>query len=317
MRDGLFPVAPGSNPCRRSELHARPASGMLAPSPVAGSKRARGNRADLLRRLFFAALALAATGAAAGAAQLAVPADAARPRGAPFPGGKYFIVSCSATHRNNDDPIALPRLPGRSHGHTYVGNRSTDAFSTPESLRASRAGTSCHPAADASAYWFPTLHARGRPVMPLVAIIYYVRRTEAVQPFPDGLKVIAGKPRARRSQQPGVVSWSCSTPLPGVRTFAHVPNCSVERGLQMNVTFPDCWDGRRLDSPDHARHMAYSVRGRCPSSHSVAVPAMKMLVIYPAVRRATLSSGRFSAHADFMNGWEQDFLADRVRGLNH
>jgi hypothetical protein len=291
---------------------------MLVSSPVAVVEAAREGHAVVRRRVVSAALAVAAAlAAAATAAQLTLEAEAARPAGVPFPGGKYFVVTCSATHRSNDDPIALPRQAGRSHGHTFVGNRSTDAFSTPESLRASDAGTSCYPAADASAYWFPTLHARGRAVMPLVAIIYYVRRTDSVEPFPEGLKVIAGNPRARRPQRPGIVSWSCSTPLAGVRTFASVPNCSVNRGLQMNVTFPDCWDGRRVDSPDHARHMAYSVRGRCPASHRIAVPAVKILVIYPAVRGAALSSGRFTAHADFMNGWDREFLVDRVRGLNH
>jgi hypothetical protein len=95
-----------------------------------------------------------------------------------------------------------------------------------------------------------------------------------------------------------------------------VPKCSVARGLNLTVTFPDCWDGRRLDSPDHKRHMAYSSRRRCPASHPVAVPAIKLLVVYPAVRGPTLSSGPFSAHADFMNGWEQTFFGDRVRALN-
>jgi hypothetical protein len=28
--------------------------------------------------------------------------------------------------------------------------------------------------------------------------------------------------------------------------------------LQLDVIFPDCWDGRHLDSPDHKSHMAYS-----------------------------------------------------------
>ncbi|MBD0328496.1 MAG: DUF1996 domain-containing protein [Thermoleophilia bacterium] len=63
--------------------------------------------------------------------------------------------------------------------------------------------------------------------------------------------------------------------------------------------------------------MAYSSARRCPASHPVALPTMKLLAAYPAVRRPRLSSGAFSAHADFMNGWDQDFLGERVRGLNH
>ena len=42
---------------------------------------------------------------------------------------------CTFSHRNQDDPILYPRQPGRSHDHTYFGNRSTNAMSTPASLR--------------------------------------------------------------------------------------------------------------------------------------------------------------------------------------
>jgi hypothetical protein len=289
---------------------------MLASSPVAAREAARGDGTAGRRRLVVAVLLLAGALAATGSAGLALGAKWPRPSRESFPGGAYFVVWCSATHRSNDDPIVFPRQPGRSHSHTFVGNRSADAFSTPDSLR-DRENSTCAPATDASAYWFPTLYERGHVVMPLVTIIYYVRHTGSVRPFPAGLRVIAGNPRARRPQRPSVVSWTCGPPARGVRTYPYVPNCAVGRGLQMNVSFPDCWDGRRVDSADHARHMAYSSRGRCPGSHEVALPSMKMLVVYPAVRNGTISSGRLSAHGDFMNGWEQAPLAELVRGLNY
>ena len=43
----------------------------------------------------------------------------------------YFAVACGFSHRNQDDPIVYPRERGRSHDHTYFGNSSTNAFSTP------------------------------------------------------------------------------------------------------------------------------------------------------------------------------------------
>ena len=96
-----------------------------------------------------------------------------------------------------------------------------------------------------------------------------------------------------------------------------VPGCSESDLLHMNVNFPDCWDGRRLDSADHRSHMAYAVAGRCPSTHKVAVPFMRMLILYPAVSRgARVSSGRYSEHGDFINAWDQEALDDLVRRMN-
>lgn len=282
---------------------------------MAAPHRAGRSQAALARRLVLAALALAAAATAAATTQFALAAKAPRP--AALTDGKYFLAVCSATHRNNDDPIALPGLPGKSHNHTYVGNRSTNAFSTPESLLASAPSTSCQPTADASAYWFPTLYTHNRVALPLVTIVYYVRRTAAVEPIPAGLRMIAGNARAKRPQSADVAAWTCGAPVPGAHRYPYVPKCSVTRGLNLLVTFPDCWDGRRLDSPDHKRHMAYSSKRRCPATHPIALPAVKVLAVYPAVRGPRLASGRFSAHADFMNGWDETFLSDRVRGLNH
>ena len=63
------------------------------------------------------------------------------PRDTSFPGGSYFAIICSFSHRNNDDPIVHPGSPGRSHNHTYIGNTSVHAFSTPASLRGGK--TTC------------------------------------------------------------------------------------------------------------------------------------------------------------------------------
>ena len=238
------------------------------------------------RRVALTAAALAAAVGVMGVAQLAF-AAAPKPkqRFSGFPGGPYFVVSCSSTHRNNDDPIVFPGQPGKSHNHTFVGNRSANAFSTPASLR-DPADARCGPKTDGSAYWFPTLYANGNAVRPHISIIYYVRLTDRVQPFPAGLKVIAGNARATRPQAARIASFSCGPP-DGTRLFAAPPNCPEGQFLHMNVNFPDCWDGRRLDSPDHQSHMAYS------------------------------ASGRYSLHGDFINAWDQSALAELVRRMNY
>jgi Domain of unknown function (DUF1996) len=229
----------------------------------------------------------------------------------------YFAVACGFSHRNQDDPIVYPRQRGRSHDHTYFGNTSTNAFSTPASLR--QAGrTTCRLPADTAAYWAPTLFVGARAVEPLGAVAYYFRRTFArVQPFPAGLKVVAGNAAAQSPQSRRVTYWSCG----GRDASSTLPICRDRHsGLRLTVNFPNCWDGRRLDSDDHKSHLAYSSNGRCPSSHSTEVPAISLVIYYGVAgsRTAELSSGgEFSGHADFVNAWDQRTLAALVdRYLN-
>jgi hypothetical protein len=140
--------------------------------------------------------------AAAALAAFAAPTASA---GAP---GSYFLSICQFSHRAADDPIVLPRSPGFSHDHSFVGNLSTNAFSTLGSLR--KASTSCTPQADTSAYWAPTLYADGRPVAPVKAAVYYRRLTTApVRPFPAGLRMVAGNAHAYKPQNPAITYWDC------------------------------------------------------------------------------------------------------------
>jgi uncharacterized protein DUF1996 len=234
-------------------------------------------------------------------------------------GVAYFAIACGFSHRNHDDPIVFPNQPGRSHDHTYFGNRSTNAASTPASL--GEAGrTSCRLRADTAAYWAPTLLVAGNPVEPRGAIVFYVRRTSGdVQPFPPGLRIIAGNAAARSAQSQTVTSWSCGR-RSGVGPSSTIPTCPVGSSLRLQVNFPNCWDGSRLDSADHKSHMAYSTDGRCPASHPVGVPALSIQIVYPVSGGATAelsSGGQLSGHADFVNAWDQRTLAALVdRYLN-
>lgn len=235
-------------------------------------------------------------------------------------GGGYFAVACGFSHRNTDDPIVFPRQPGRSHDHTFFGARSTDAFSTPASLRED-GRTSCRLRADTAAYWAPTLLVNDRAVEPLALVAFYVRRTtDEVDPFPAGLKVIAGDANARSPQSTRITFWSCA--VRRAERSSAIPTCpgTREGGLRLHVDFPNCWDGRRLDSANHKSHMAYSTEGACPTSHPVEVPALSLVIYYGVSGglAAELSSmGQYSAHADFVNSWNQRTLAGLVdRYLN-
>lgn len=234
----------------------------------------------------------------------------------PFPGGRYYVVGCGFSHLNNDDPIALPGKPGASHNHTYVGNRAVDAATTPASLLGG--DSSCGDVGDASAYWVPTLFADKRAVRPLFAVGYYVRRTVGpIRAFPPGLKMIAGNQRARRPQPLSVVGWACGGVGAPPRS-AVVPTCPPDRALHLRATFPNCWNGRDVDSSDHQRHMAYSKGGVCPRSHPVALPTLVLIFLYPETERGrpVQASGRYGAHADFVNGWDQAKLEALIEALN-
>ncbi len=58
-------------------------------------------------------------------------------------------VDCSFSHMKPDDAILMPNMPGMAMSHDFVGNRSTDAFSTAESLLL-HSGTTCNNAADST-----------------------------------------------------------------------------------------------------------------------------------------------------------------------
>jgi hypothetical protein len=89
----------------------------------------------------------------------------------------------------------------------------------------------------------------------------------------------------------------------------------------MVVTFPDCWDGERLDSEGHRDHVRYSGADGCPATHPVAIPQLTFTVAYPITGDpsglALTSGGIHSMHADFVNSWDQDKLVREVEGCLH
>lgn len=122
--------------------------------------------------------------------------------------GGNFFSNCRFSHTAADDPIVHPGQPGRSHHHTFFGNRSTNAASTVASLR--RAATTCKPVADTAAYWVPTLYQNGREVRPAKAQLYYVLRGYTqMRAFPAGLRMVAGDQHAVRPQRTRVTFWAC------------------------------------------------------------------------------------------------------------
>lgn len=234
-----------------------------------------------------------------------------------------FVALCPSSHRAQNDPIVFPGQPGQSHLHSFFGSTVTDAYSTLGTLLGG--GTTCDPAADRSAYWVPTLLDDGVPLEPEEAKVYYLTAhavPAAVQPFPPGLRMLAGTPSRTGPDGPSRYKWSCrGADASSTDDFAV---CPEGHELELLLDFPDCWNGRDLDSADHKSHMAYGAGGACPTTHPVPVPRLQFKLRYPTsggpgVRIATGSGihashggSGYSAHGDFLNAWLPGTLEERI-----
>jgi hypothetical protein len=268
-----------------------------------------------------------------------------------------FTVDCPFSHRASDDPIVHYGARGASHSHEFFGSHATDASSTGEGLRGT--GTTCEDKEDTAAYWVPTLSIEGRVVDPVFLRAYYRARPgvdvrDVVAP-PTGLAMIAGNPDAvapgsvppgntastsagdtsgshghgghgsgpavEGEQQLDVAGWGCG--LRPRRFHAAPPtDCTGPSPLTLRLRFPDCWDGRNLDSPDHRSHVARSQAGQCPPTHPVLMTELQVSIVWPVTGEdaasASLSSGSVhGAHGDFLNGWDPKALEHHVELCIH
>jgi hypothetical protein len=238
--------------------------------------------------------------------------DPYSPSNPDYPQKVDWVTSCRVTKTADDDPIIFPGQPGRSHNHTFSGSLEVDASSVPEQLI--RAGTNCEMSRDHAAYWMPTLRNDGQPVMPYEVRAYYragTTRGADVKPMPFGLRMIAGNAMATSPQDPRVAGFHCRRDGAGAITdkTALPPRCPSGSFLEASVVFPNCWDGRNLDAPDHRSHMAYAVDGTCDRAHPVLLPQLTVAERFPVgsltgtVTTAAMNSP-MTLHADFMNAWD-------------
>lgn len=227
--------------------------------------------------------------------------------------GNSFDVTCARVRVANDDPLVFPGAPGVAHRHEFFGSRGVGASTTTAQLRA--ATTSCAVGDDTAAYWVPTLEVRGHLLRGTMRAYYQRAGKASAAAPPQGLRMIAGDPHGTGVQPATVTTWQC-VGRGRMRQFRTVPACTVGERLGAWVKFPDCWDGRRLDSPDHRAHVAYAVRGQCPSTHPVAMMRVAFLVTWPvrpaSATAVTLADGMLDSHAmhgDFWNAWSPTRLA--------
>jgi hypothetical protein len=234
-------------------------------------------------------------------------------------GEGQFRIACEYSHFNYDDPIVFPGQPGQSHLHMFFGNTRTDAFTTTDSLVNSGGGTCNGFELNRSAYWLPALlDGKGNIVAPRSIIVYYKTKDMAnAIAIPQGLRMIAGNPKAETFTASHELHWSCGGSGASYNQTNRIPDCGGDT-INATVAFPNCWDGRNLDSADHTSHTAYTPEGQsCPASHPVRIPQVTYLLYWSGTGSVDgwhLSSDRASGfnsgpgatlHADWFGGWNQ------------
>ncbi|MFG1605307.1 DUF1996 domain-containing protein [Actinoplanes sp. NPDC049265] len=244
----------------------------------------------------------------------------------PVPAGKghnaEFNATCEFSHAKPDDPIVFPNMAGASHMHSIFGNKGLDAFSTPESLTKFTA-SSCKPIEDHSAYWVPELREHGVAVEPDEVVVYYGSLLEdksKTMPMPFGLRMLVGDPKKQVDTPKGAVNqfYCAGGPQDGASrsTDGNWPVCDGGK-LHFTLRFPDCWDGKHLDSPNHRDHVAFGQGGKCTATHPVPIPALTFSIAYPTSGSKdgfALSSGKASSmHGDAFFAWEDTAMAERVK----
>ncbi|GAA1589965.1 hypothetical protein GCM10009678_85420 [Actinomadura kijaniata] len=245
-------------------------------------------------------------------------------------------------HHNPDNFIVAPGVRnGAHHIHDYVGNLSTDGFSTDESLAV--AGTTCA-LNDRSTYFWPVMRNRaqrddsdqaqqstadgnvGRIVLPAQARMQFVGNPKSkVTAMPRFMRIITGDAKAGTNGTANARAlWTCS----GFENRAFTdkyPLCPRGSRVTRVLEFPSCWDGRNTDSANHRTHIVFpNGDGRCPSG-TRAVPQLRMTLSYNLPNRPLAFAvdsfpeqghDPVTDHADFENVMPDSLMRRAVACIN-
>ncbi|TDD15958.1 DUF1996 domain-containing protein, partial [Nonomuraea diastatica] len=250
-----------------------------------------------------------------------------------------FISRCGTNqnrHNNPDNFIVAPGVSnGAHHLHDYVGNLSTDAFSTDESLAA--AGTTCR-LGDKSTYFWPVIRDRrsdenaddpdgnvGRLVLPRAVTLQF-RGSPAgdVVAMPRFMRIITGDAKAATNGGANAkAGWSCS----GFQNRISPDKYTLcPRGSQVLriLDFPSCWDGQNTDSANHRTHVVFpDQNGACPQG-TQAIPQLRMTLAYNVPQGPSYAVDAFpeqkhnpvTDHGDFVNVMPDRLMQTVVSCIN-
>jgi len=239
-----------------------------------------------------------------------------------------FRMACAYSHFAYDDPIVFPGQSGRSHLHMFFGNTTVNANTTTNSL-VNSGGSSCNGfELNRSGYWTPAvLDGKGNAVVPDQIILYYkTTMPSQTVAMPQGLKMVAGNTTSESFTAGQRLGWSCGASGTSYNKSNRIPNNCGSDPVNAYIQFPNCWDGRNLDSSDHISHMFFADDNQsCPGSHPVRLPQISILLYFPAGNTSGwyLSSDRSGGfntgpgatlHADWFGGWNDDAMNLWING---
>lgn len=261
---------------------------------------------------------------------------------APNSGGE-FRIGCAISHMSNDDPLVYPNQQGAAHHHTFFGNTTINYKSNLATLSSTGNSTCFGGIMNRSAYWVPSMinTETNAPVVPSGNVLVYYKHGaidgSLIQAPPKGLRMIAGNSKATTAAETFKSGFSCiPSPTSTRKDWPFTPNirpsseCKAGDILKFSVEFPQCWDGKNLDSPNHKDHMTYpsEIDGlvRCPKSHPVAIPEIGINVHFVITSTdnidkwrlasdnySTSLPGGYSGHADWVNGWDEPIMAGIIK----
>ncbi|GAA2748870.1 hypothetical protein GCM10010440_50940 [Kitasatospora cinereorecta] len=244
-------------------------------------------------------------------------------------------------HLNPDNVIVAPGVSnGAHHMHDYVGNKDTDGFSSNNKLAG--AGTTCTNG-DQSAYYWPVLRVLdgtnekdakapgggkdrniGRILQPAEVGITYTSATgNKVQPMTRFLRIVTGDAKALTNGPANAhASWSC-TGFEDRQLADKYPICPGGSRVVRTLKFPDCWDGKNIDSANHRTHTAFSKNGSCPKNFR-AIPQLTERVAYDVPTGVRFAVDSFpeqlhnpiTDHGDFINVMSRNLLDQVVSCIN-
>jgi hypothetical protein len=250
-----------------------------------------------------------------------------------------FVSACGTNgnkHNNPDNFIVAPGVSnGAHHLHDYVGNLTTNGFSTDQSLTAG--GTTCR-FGDKSAYFWPVLRDRksdansadadGNVGQVLranqVTLQFRGNATAKVTAMPKFLKLIMGDAKAATNGGANArAAWTC-TGFQNRITNNKYPLCPRGSQVVRILDFPSCWDGQNTDSANHRTHVVFPGQGGACAQGTKAIPQLRMTLTYSVPQGPSFAVDSFpeqkhnpvTDHADFANVMSDQLMAFVVNCIN-